>query len=442
MLKEMSPARMWAVFMVCMLMPGGAFGQQETEISGELRSRAEGRDNADFNADREDGTAFVLNRLRLNLERRLGNDIRIMIQVQDARIWGEEANSLNGLRNLDLHQGFMEVDRLGDLPLRVRVGRQELSFGSGRLVSAYDWHNRGRAFDAVSLTLGEAPQNLNLWLAQVRDHNAPNVTRNQEFAGAFYQNKSWLPGLIEAYAMFFYDGRNFELPEGAGEDSHAHDHDEDGNQLSAWTLGGRVQSSRTGSLLLEAEGAYQLGHRGPLDIQAFAFAGEAVLRLQTAGSPELRVGYTYGSGDDDAQDLKLGTFTNLFPDAHSFLGDMDYASWSNIAALSAGISIEPVKKLRLQASYHNFRRASAADAWYRAGGYLVGSPAEIYRSAVTTAGKAIGQEIDIGVVYLYRETLKLRAGLGAFFIGEFVEKTGGFRSDDSIWGYVETGVRF
>ena len=424
---------------ICIL-PATAIAQNPVELSGEMRSRAEGRENADFNSDRLDGALFVLNRMRLDISRDLHEDIRLLVQIQDSRIWGEEGGSLASLSNFDLHQGYFQVDHIANLPLRIRIGRQELAFGSGRLMGAYDWHNIGRAFDAATISLGDSLQQVNLWVAQVRDQNAPKIARNQEFAGVYYSNRKRLPDLIEGYALLFYDWRNFDSLSDL--DVPVKKSEKGTNHLALWTIGTRFQSSKTRSFVVEAEGAYQIGDRGPEDIRAFALAFRGDLKLDAKYSPTLGVGYTYGSGDDDRKDLRVETFTSLFPDVHNHLGDLDYASWSNISAYEASLEMHPAKSLSFKAQILHLRIATDNDAWYRAGGYLVGSPAEIYRTAVPGAGKTVGNEIDLGLTFLYRDQLSIRAGLSAFFVGEFIDNTGGLRADDSYWGFLETSIRF
>src|SRR5258708_4844218 len=53
--------------------------------------------------------------------------------------------------NLDLQQAFVTLGNLKELPLSLKVGRQELSYGEERLVGAYGWNNIGRVFDAAKV---------------------------------------------------------------------------------------------------------------------------------------------------------------------------------------------------------------------------------------------------------------------------------------------------
>jgi len=196
----------------CLLaIPAGAmFAQKSVQFSAQVRMRAEGRTNADFNSERLDNTAFVLNRLRIGLSKKLDRHLRLFAQIQDSRLWGEAGSSLNALGVLDLHQGYLEIKKIGDWPLDVRLGRQKIALGSERLVGDYDWHNVSRSFDAALVRIKPGKLNFKLWLAQTRDENAPAVSRNQEFGGAYLAAKKWFPGRLEVYSLLFFDGRRYD----------------------------------------------------------------------------------------------------------------------------------------------------------------------------------------------------------------------------------------
>lgn len=435
------PALAGVVLMSLFFLSTRASAQREaTRLGGELRLRLEGRQNADFNRDRLDGKIFVQQRTRLGVSHRLHPAIRLYLQLQDSRLWGEEGNSLAAIQNIDLHQGYVEIEAIANRPIALRLGRQRLRFGSGRLVGEYDWHNTGRAFDAALVRIGADSSRLALWLAQVRELNAPRISRNQEFAGAFYQNSANRIGLLESYLLLLYDGRNFssladlELPT---------EHSEAGeNPLALWTFGGRLRTAEGRRLVFEAEAAYQFGRRGLRDIAAYALAASITTTARTKWKPVVQISWTFGSGDADPGDAKVKTFANLFPSAHRYLGDLDYASWSNINSVQAGFAVEPWPNARLRAGWHFFRLDTDRDNWYRAGGYNIGSPDEVYRAAVAGAGKALGNELDVALACHFRQSLRVEAGLAGFFAGEFIKKTGGLRADNSLFSYLQLDLDF
>ncbi|MBZ5578444.1 MAG: alginate export family protein [Acidobacteriia bacterium] len=60
----------------------------------------------------------------------------------------------------DLRLGWVQIGNSETSPVTVRVGRQPLSFGEGRLVSDPNWSNVGRSFDAVRMTVHYGPVRL------------------------------------------------------------------------------------------------------------------------------------------------------------------------------------------------------------------------------------------------------------------------------------------
>lgn len=134
--------------------------QEPLQISGELRQRSEYRQNADFDSRLGDEQIFVLQRLRLGLHWNFPNQLAAFVQMQDSRLWGEEGSTTQPLNNTDVHQAYFEMQRLAGKPLHVRLGRQEMKFGSQRLVGVNDWNNVGRAFDGVRFTLAKPPPRL------------------------------------------------------------------------------------------------------------------------------------------------------------------------------------------------------------------------------------------------------------------------------------------
>ena len=413
--------------------------QEPLKISGELRMRGEARNNADFNSERLDGTVQVFNRLRLGFLQNLDDGLLIFVQLQDSRIWGEEGSSLTPLNKIDLHQAYLQIDRPAELPFTILVGRQKLAFGSERLLGNFEWDNVSRSFDALKVRVGSEDQSLDFWLAQVRDHTAPTVARNQELGGVFFSSQRLLPTAVESYLLILYDARNFESvanPAPPGQQ------DEPSKTLALYTIGARCNGQIGQRWHYDLEGAYQTGSRGFRDISAYGLALYADYALAKPWSPAIHAGYILGSGDRNPRDGKSETFANLFPDAHRYLGAMDYASWSNISAGYLGFSISPREKFSLGADWHRLSLAKANDAWYRAGGFNIGTPPEFYRKAVPAAGRQLGHEIDLYLSYLYRQRVNLTAGLSNFFAGKFIKTTGGLRADDSIWAYLAVTAKF
>ena len=100
---------------------------------------------------------YVLNQTRLWADADVNEHLRVFIQLQDSRAFGAEGTTVgfatpvsqDAINNnrIDIHQGYFDIKKLFDLPLTVRVGRQEIVWGDHRVIGNFVWSNVGRSFD-------------------------------------------------------------------------------------------------------------------------------------------------------------------------------------------------------------------------------------------------------------------------------------------------------
>ncbi|MGC8762700.1 MAG: alginate export family protein [Acidobacteriota bacterium] len=170
----------------------------------EERGRWEAREDADFRKDRDDPNNFVGNRLRLGLEFRVGDALKVVAEGQDSRQWGadQEAAKIPG-RYDDLRQAYAEVQiPVGRPRLGLKLGRQELAYGEERLVGAFGWSNVGRTFDALKARLAGEGYWAEAFVARARRRPLLPDTAMQTLSGlygGFLQNRKDLR--LEAYFL-------------------------------------------------------------------------------------------------------------------------------------------------------------------------------------------------------------------------------------------------
>src|SRR2546430_5406991 len=116
------------------------------------------------------------------------------------------------------------------------------------------------------------------------------------------------------------------------------------------------------SLDFEMEGAAQFGTVGRGDIAASMYTTVLGYTLPIPRlSPRVYLEFDYASGDDRPGG-NVGTFNQLYPNAHSYLGHIDYIGRQNIISPNAGISISPLAGLTLSLQQYFFWRASGREA--------------------------------------------------------------------------------
>ncbi|NKB70647.1 MAG: hypothetical protein GKR89_26555 [Candidatus Latescibacteria bacterium] len=305
----------------------------EIEWGGQIRPRFEFRDPAAGGGD----DSWTSMRVRTHLKARLERGVQTFIQWQDVRLWGEEANTLGDFSadHLDLHQGYIDLQGLYDLPLDLRLGRQEIALGGQRLVGAVGWTPQARAFDGVRLQTGTGAIELDLLGLRLADSSAPAHLHNAYLAGSY----ATLPdiGGLEIYLLY--------NSAGAATD-----------QL---TLGLR-QAGKTDRFPYRLEAAYQTGQRQGEDVAAYMLGLRAGV---PAGKGSLTLWYDYLSGDDNLADGETKVFDTLFATNHKFYGFADY--FLNIPLHTQGGGLQdlalkltwPLAKGQLQAHLHHFSLA-------------------------------------------------------------------------------------
>ncbi len=119
-------------------------------LGGEARERYEYFHNYNWGKGPQDRNGYFLQRYMLHNDFHLGKSIRAFVQVKS----GIESGREGGPRptdedKLDLNQAFMDWNILGDTDFKLRVGRQEMQYGSSRLISVRESPNVHQTFDGV-----------------------------------------------------------------------------------------------------------------------------------------------------------------------------------------------------------------------------------------------------------------------------------------------------
>jgi len=408
------------------------------KIGGEIRLRTEARQDFDFNDDvtsPEGDDRFTLSRIRLNLDFRPFEGVRLFTEIQDSRDYKTSIDRLSGPSafedHFDFFQLYADLKSPGDIPLTVRVGRQTLLFGEERLVGPFGWSNVGRSFQGVRLILEPEPIDLQVWWVNVvvpEDGELNEPDWEDDFFGVHATWTEVTQGQLDTY-FFLRDWSD--------------------TGMRSYTLGGRFKGKplADGSIDYDAEVAFQAGNfSSSLDQRAWALhAGAGHTLKGVKGSPRLGIQYNFATGDPDPTDSEHNTFDNLYPTNHFYYGTMDFMSWRNMHNLKLESSVKPWGKWLLQGDLHFFWLDEVEDAWYNAGGTLVRVPIVLTPlgegpPTPVTPDTFLGQEIDLTARYTYNKQFQILTGYSHFFPGPFVEATG--PADDANWFFLQTTMGF
>ncbi len=396
------------------------------DLAAESRLRVESWSNFGFDPDQDD--TFLLGRILFGTDLSLGNHFRVYVQARSSL--STERDLPGGRRSIDaddlgFQNAFLDVILpLGeDSRLTARGGRQELLFGKQRLVSPLDWANTQRTFDggrAILNAKGVEVQGYWAQLVRVRKSEFNRSDAGMDFFG-IYATQSLNDGSVDYDLYWLALVRDSAAFNGTSGKEKRH------------TLGARVGGDPRGTgLQYDVGTGFQFGSLGGQSISAFMVGSLLTYRFSRVKAvPRVLVGFDFGSGDDAAGGA-VGTFNQLFPLGHAFLGHADVVGRQNVISPSIGTDLEPVRGLNLALKGHRFWRASINDALYNAGGVVVRAPG-------ASEARLVGDELDLTTTYRFARHFIGQLGYSRFFTGPYLEETG--PSADMGFFYVSLTAR-
>ena len=358
---------------------------------------------------------FLLQRTRFYGNLAVGEGLRFFGEALDSVTSFQRhlprTTEVNGIEALNLFVDARILDgERGDL--WGRVGRQELLLGNQRLIGPAEWNNILRTFDGAKLFWrGEKWDVDAFWVRPVAFGNLPasqlradQPDLRQELTGLY----STYRGVKDQTFDFYYFGQTVYGPP----QTPANPVDQ---QLN--TLGSRWQGKR-GKWLWEGEGGVQFGrYAGKGDSAGFAVAGLGRELPDAPWKPTIWTYYDWASGTANPGGSRRHTFNQLYPWAHRYLGWMDLVGRQNIRDLNMLATFVPSDKTRLVVWHHIFHLDQARDALYNAAG------APIRVSPTGSAGRYVGQELDLLFQVIVNPRADVLFGYSHFFAGSFIKST-------------------
>jgi hypothetical protein len=416
----------------------GANGEWKLQFGGENRTRAESRDNFDMNkaVGDNDNLAFVLSRLNLDLVHR--SVFRAFVEVLDARMVDNRVDYKQEAY-LHLHQLLVDLRCSDDSPWTLRLGRQEMNFGSKRLVESSRWSNLPQTWEGARLMYRTAEVDVDAFLLQAdlynRHHKPEDTTdaqhpKNHEwFYGIFSTLRWWSPHLFDVYYMGLSDRENERVFPSTVKSEEGRFGTTDRHTVGARMYGPLWKRDGCGTLAYDLESAFQFGHKSNDDIRAGMAHADVSYQWDRPWKPKLTVLGNVASGDRKNGDGVSNTFSPLYGSTHSPYGIIDFLRLQNMRELALTGSITPTKKLELILELHQFWLDSRTDSWYLANG------SSFAQDKTGQSGRDLGQEVDLIAKYKVSKRTDLEAGAARFIPGNFAEKNG--RPDAANYLYLQ-----
>ncbi len=332
--------------------------------------------------------------------------------LQDSRMLGATpgAAEQSGFGELAPYEAYIDVRTDVEDPLfAVRVGRQRMRWGDGRLLGDADWSPRPLALDAARLHFSFFDFDIEAFgalLSLPGPVSQPYAPNGQTFEGTGAQlyglqlRWSVLPLLqleLAGLARIARDPLPFQLTRG-----------------DTYTVDLRIGGDEHG-IEYAVEGAYQLGRVAGFgenrDIGAYAVAGR--FGWQTALPWKLRFGAHggYASGDDNPHEGTFTRFDPILPTVHEHHGLMDLYAWSNLIEAGGDVSASPHEAVRYGIGYTFVGMAEPKDRWSTA--YLLPVGAD-----PNNGSHVLGHEVDVQLHVSPWDWATFSGGYGFLALGE------------------------
>ena len=388
-------------------------GKVYLSLGGELRERFEYYADPDFGVGGSDHDAYLLHRLLAHADLHAGEHLRAFAQLgSELQLGKDHPFAPVDVDRLDLQQGFAEatgrVGALGDLMLR--VGRQEMNYGSARLVSVRESPNVRRSFDAVRVGASRGPMRLDAFVGRPVKNEEEIFDDHGNQEQAFWGGYGVLREIAGTPALnldLYYLGLRREDAELAEFIDTEHRH----------TLGARIWGKHAG-FDHNVELIGQLGRYGPQDIRAWSVASDLGYTLAAAPlQPRIGVKANVSSGDRDPDDDDINTFYPLFPKL-AYFSQAALNAPMNLIDVAPSLTLVLLDDLSALIGCDVFWRTSRDDAVYS-------SSLSPLIPADTTAGKYIGTQANLELDLELGRHVELLAAYAHFFAGGVVEEGGG-----------------
>lgn len=293
----------------------------------------------------------------------------------------------------------------------LRAGRQELSFGSSRLVSTREGPNVRQSFDGARLSLQARQWTIDGFATKPAQTKRglfdDSANHEQTFWGVYAARP--LPVLpLNGGADLYYlglDKKRARFDQGVGRERRH-------------TIGARLWNPR-GTLDYNFELAYQFGvfeakRKG--HIRAWTMASDTGYTFRDTPL-EPRVGFKTNvtSGDKDPNDADLETFNPLFPKG-AYFGQLSPVGPLNHRDLHPNLELAFPKNISLAADWVFYWRQGARDAVY-------GVPGNIQRLGNRSRDRFIGHQPGIEMSMRADSHTTFTINYASFLAGRFLRET-------------------
>ncbi len=390
--------------------PLDAEGSWYLSVGGEARERYEYFHNPTWGQDPQDN-GYFLQRYLLHGDLWMGRHLRLFGQLQssmeDGRRGGPRPTDED---ELDLHQAFLDVKfNMGaDGSIVLRSGRQELAYGSQRIISVREGPNVRQSFDGFRAILHMGEVRLDGFATKPAETNRHVFDDGPDNNRALWGVYSVFPlhilpmGNVDLYYVGFYN-RHGRYDQGASRETRH-------------SMGTRLWRTAI-PLDYNFEFIYQWGSFGNGDIRAWTAASDTGYTIESLPfRPRFSLKADIASGDENPDNPDLQTFNPLFPKGAYFSED-NLIGPVNFIDINPTIDLHFTDRLGLSLNWDFFWRESERDGIYNNAVVLV-------RSGKKSNARYIGSQPQAQLEWDIDRHTTFILCYAHFFAGRFIKETG------------------
>jgi hypothetical protein len=314
-------------------------------------------------------------------------------------------------KKLDFQVGFVELGTSkGENSFRLRIGRQELEYGSGRLIDVREGPNVRLSFDGFMVKCKIDSWQLDGFVVRPDLDNPGFFDNAPNHAVGFWGVYATRTLPHQTSLDLYYLGlsrKQATFQRGTAQEVRH-------------TLGARfsrpIATERPG-WDFDDEGLWQFGSFGSADIRAWTFASETGYRIPTVPlKPRFSVKADISSGDDPNSNT-LGTFNPLFPKGNYF-GVLATTGPGPINFIDVHPHVETALPhgVTVSVDWIVQWRESLDDGVYAVPGFLI-------RAADGSRARFVGHRPGTEIRWQANRHLWFQADYGIFYAGPFLRET-------------------
>jgi len=385
-------------------------------LGGETRTRYEYFDQFNFGAGPQDDDGYLLQRYLLHTDAHFGKRVRVFTQLQSAIGNGRHGGPRpTDDDRLEVHQAFIDMKFGSETKyLTFRLGRHEMDFGSGRLISAGEGLNVRRSFDGVRVIYRQGP-----WLVNGQVNKLVSVKPGLFNDGPDSSQTFWGVGATRSrpkiggghqFAYIALDRKLGRFDQGSGRELR--------HTAIARTFG--ASGDTVGQFDYNFDTIFQWGYfqssGREFGIRAWALAmdlGHTVNKIPLKPRLGLRADAT--SGDKDPNDRRLQTFNPLFPGT-TYSDTIGLIGAANSLALNPNLRFNVKERWTVSQGTAFFWRQSTRDGIY-------GINVAPLRTGVNSSARDVGILPSVRLDWRVNQHFIYTAIYSHFFAGRFLKET-------------------